>query len=118
MAASEQEKEARGTRYTPREILQQPESWGITHRICKERLPELKRFLQESGIGGAGSTVYLVGAGTSDYIGQALAPLLRRQWGCETWAVPSTSLLSNFEDFVFPERGVFMDFIFALGREF
>jgi tagatose-6-phosphate ketose/aldose isomerase len=75
--------------------------------ICAARLRELKRFLEKSGIGGAkssGAAVYLVGAGTSDYIGQALAGLLRRLWGCEAWGVPSTSMLTNFEDFVFPQR--------------
>jgi tagatose-6-phosphate ketose/aldose isomerase len=48
--------------------------------------------------------VFLVGAGTSDYVGQALAPLLRRLWRCDTWAVPSTDLLTNFDDFIFPDR--------------
>jgi tagatose-6-phosphate ketose/aldose isomerase len=28
-----------------------------------------------------------------------LAPLLRRRWGCDVWAVPSTTLLTDFEDF-------------------
>jgi len=49
-------------------------------------------------------TVFLVGAGTSDYIGRALTPLLRRLWGCEVWAVPSTDLLTNLGDFVFADR--------------
>jgi tagatose-6-phosphate ketose/aldose isomerase len=40
-----------------------------------------------------------VGAGTSDYVGRALAPLLRQRWGCDVWAVPSTTLLTDFEDF-------------------
>jgi tagatose-6-phosphate ketose/aldose isomerase len=44
-------------------------------------------------------TLYLVGAGTSDYVGRALAPLLRRRWGCDVWAVPSTTLLTDFENF-------------------
>jgi tagatose-6-phosphate ketose/aldose isomerase len=30
--------------------------------------------------------------------------LLRRLWGCEVWAVPSTDLLTNFEDLVFRDR--------------
>jgi tagatose-6-phosphate ketose/aldose isomerase len=43
--------------------------------------------------------VYLIGAGTSDYTGRALTPLLRHRWGCEAWAVPSTTLLTDFDDF-------------------
>jgi tagatose-6-phosphate ketose/aldose isomerase len=29
---------------------------------------------------------------------------LRRLWGCEAWAVPSTDLLTNFDDLVFQDR--------------
>lgn len=111
IGASDKEKEARGTRYTPHEILHQPATWQATYNICAERRAELVQFLRQAGIGGARSphpTVFLVGAGTSDYVGQALTPLLRRLWGCDVWAVPSTDLLTNFDDFIFPER-VFPD---------
>jgi tagatose-6-phosphate ketose/aldose isomerase len=105
--ASDTEKEARGTRYTPQEILHQPATWQTTYKICAERRPDLVQFLRQAGIGvehSARPTVFLVGAGTSDYVGQALAPLLRRLWGCEAWAVPSTDLLTNFEDLIFRDR--------------
>jgi tagatose-6-phosphate ketose/aldose isomerase len=107
LAASDREKDARGTRYTPQEILHQPATWHTTYKICAERRPDLIRFLRQAGVGAAQSprpTVFLVGAGTSDYVGQALAPLLRRLWRCDTWAVPSTDLLTNFDDFIFPDR--------------
>ncbi len=107
LGASDQEKEARGIRYTPREILQQPATWQTTYQICAQRRPELVQFLRRAGIGAEHlpcPTVFLVGAGTSDYVGQALAPLLRRLWRCEAWAVPSTDLLTNFEDLVFLDR--------------
>lgn len=107
LGASEKEKEARGTRYTPHEILHQPATWQTTYEICAERRPDLIQFLRQTGIGAAHMprpTVFLVGAGTSDYVGQALAYLLRRLWGCEVWAVPSTDLLTNFDDLVFSDR--------------
>ncbi len=107
LAASDEEKDARGTRYTPQEILHQPATWQTTYKICAERRPELMRFLGQAGIGAAHSprpTVFLVGAGTSDYVGQALAPLLHWLWGCDAWAIPSTDLLTNFDDFIFPDR--------------
>jgi tagatose-6-phosphate ketose/aldose isomerase len=113
IGASDSEKDARGTRYTPQEIERQPATWQTTHRICTQRRSELLQFLQQSNISfGAEKgpepsvrpTVFLVGAGTSDYVGQALAPLLRRLWGCEVWAVPSTDLLTNFDDLVFRDR--------------
>jgi tagatose-6-phosphate ketose/aldose isomerase len=105
--ASEKEKEDRGTSYTPLEILRQPETWRKTYEICNERRPDLFQFLKEAGIGDEPRlrpNVYLVGAGTSDYVGRALTPLLRRLWGCEVSAVPSTDLLTNFDDLVFADR--------------
>ncbi len=107
LGASEKEKEARGTRYTPYEIWHQPATWQTTYKLCAERRPDLIRFLRQTGIGAAHMprpTVFLVGAGTSDYVGQALTHLLRRLWGCEVWAVPSTDLLTNFDDLVFSDR--------------
>lgn len=97
----EQEKAARGLEHTPREIWQQPDTWRGTYRLVAARRAELKSFLQHAGIGnGIGaSTIYLVGAGTSDYAGRALVPLLRRRWKCDVWPIPSTTLLTEFEDF-------------------
>jgi tagatose-6-phosphate ketose/aldose isomerase len=105
--ASDEEKQARGTRYTPREILHQPATWQTTYDLCAKRRPDLVKFLHQTEIDAARlyqPTVFLVGAGTSDYVGQALTPLLRRRWGCEVWAVPSTDILTNFDDLVFPGR--------------
>lgn len=98
----EQEKAARGLEHTPREIWQQPETWGATYRLCAGRQRELQDAVRRAGIGRGSTsspTVYLVGAGTSDYSGRALAPLLRARWGCDTWPVPSTTLLTEFEEF-------------------
>jgi tagatose-6-phosphate ketose/aldose isomerase len=107
VGASEKEKEARGTLYTPNEILHQPSTWQTTNKLCAERRPDLIRFLRQTGIGATHMprpTVFLVGAGTSDYVGQSLTHLLRRLWRCEVWAIPSTDLLTNFDDLVFPDR--------------
>ncbi len=104
---SEEEKEARGIRYTPHEIIQQPASWRKTFQIVQEQQSDLRQFLLESGFDlrkpSGNPTVFLIGAGTSDYVGRALTYLLRRMWGCEVWAVPSTELLTNLEDLVFSE---------------
>jgi len=98
----EQEKVERGLEHTPREIWQQPATWSKTYDGCLERAGEVADFLRQSGIGRGSTsspTVYLVGAGTSDYTGRALAPLLRQRWGCDVWPIPSTTLLTEFEDF-------------------
>ena len=98
----EQEKAERGLEHTPREIWQQPDTWGTTYRVCAGRKAEIDDVLRQAGIGRGSTsspTVYLVGAGTSDYTGRALAPLLRRRWGCDVWPIPSTTLLTEFEEF-------------------
>jgi tagatose-6-phosphate ketose/aldose isomerase len=106
----EAEKRERGLEHTPGEIQQQPATWTKTYERCRARSAELQALLRGAGVGKAAFmagpsspntalTVYLVGAGTSDYAGRALAPLLRRQWGSDVWAIPSTTMLTDFNDF-------------------
>jgi len=98
----QQEKVERGLEHTPREIWQQPATWKTSYRRCQALQNELKEKLHRAGIG-LGNVlapiVYLVGAGTSDYTGRALASLMRKNWGCEVWPIPSTTMLTEFEDF-------------------
>jgi tagatose-6-phosphate ketose/aldose isomerase len=96
------EKEERGLLHTPAEIAQQPATWRTTHRLFEESRPELENFLRQAHK--ERWTIYLVGAGTSDYIGHAIANLLRRRWGCEVSAVASTDLLANRDDLIIPDR--------------
>lgn len=103
----EREKIERGLEHTPREIWQQPETWATTYQVCLSRQKELQDVLRRAqvGRGGASSaTVYLIGAGTSDYTGRALAPLLRARWACDVWAIPSTTMLTEFEEFHRPGK--------------
>ena len=100
---AEEEKNARGLRHTPQEIWQQPNTWQSTFQRCRQNRAELVSFLQESGVCRgdlSAPVVFLVGAGTSDYIGRALADLLRQRWSCLVWPVPSTDLLTNMENFL------------------
>ena len=104
---SEQEKTSRGLLHTPKEIAQQPKTWGTTFTRVQKESSNIQSFLRSMGIGGDSSqspTVFLVGAGTSDYIGRSLSPLLRRLWKCEVFAVPSTDILTDFPDHVLPNR--------------
>lgn len=99
------EKEDRGLVDTPREIAQQPDTWIETCEAIERQLPAVREFLTRAGIGtreGVRPIVYLIGAGTSDYVGHSLHDLLRGQWQCEVRPVASTSLLTNFEDYTLP----------------
>ena len=102
LSLSQSEKEERGLLYTPAEIAQQPETWRTTHRLFTECRPELENFLRRAH--SERWTIYLVGAGTSDYIGRSIANLLRKRWGCEVSAIASTDLLTNRDDLVIPDR--------------
>ena len=42
--------------------------------------------------------MFLIGAGTSDYVGRSVSTILRRSWQCEVCAVPSTDVLTCLND--------------------
>lgn len=104
---SAEEQKVRGLSFTPREITQQPNTWTTTLEIFRRHQASLTAFLDEAGLRKSiekRPAVMLVGAGTSDYIGQALVLLLRQAWGCEVSACASTELLPNLEDYIVPGR--------------
>jgi tagatose-6-phosphate ketose/aldose isomerase len=103
----ESEKVARGLEHTPAEIAQQPEAWLSTFELFRKKREQIAEFLALAGIGASPRprpTVFLIGAGTSDYVGQSLTYLLRRCWNCEVIAVPSTDLLTHTDDWMIPEK--------------
>jgi tagatose-6-phosphate ketose/aldose isomerase len=100
------EKGRRGLEHTPSEIAQQPATWTATFDRLAHQLPQVREFLTRAGVNAPAEqrpTVFLVGAGTSDYIGRTLHHLLRQQWQCEVIPVASTSLLPNFNDYLVAE---------------
>ena len=106
-----QEQEARGLVHTPREIAQQPDTWLGTLKIFKQVQEQVRAFLEEAGVQNAREdsqtqkpVVFLIGAGTSDYIGHSLALLLREKWACEVFACASTNLLPNLDEYVVAGR--------------
>lgn len=104
---SAEEKRARGLEHTPQEIAQQPGTWISTFDSLQARQEELKNFLSRCGVDGPAQerpTIFLVGAGTSDYIGRSLHHLLRVHWQCEVIPVASTSLLTDFSEYVLREK--------------
>jgi tagatose-6-phosphate ketose/aldose isomerase len=107
LALPDEEKQARGLQHTATEIAQQPETWGATYQLFRKRHSEIRCFLQSAGIGAdpmRRPRVFLVGAGTSDYVGRSLASLLQRSWQCEVMAVPSTDLLTHADQWLVPGR--------------
>jgi tagatose-6-phosphate ketose/aldose isomerase len=104
---SSTEKAERGLEHTPEEIAQQPGTWITTFDRLHDRQAELQNFLSRVGLRGnaqEGPVVFLIGAGTSDYIGRSLHHLLRSRWQCEVIPVASTSLLTDFSEYVLPRQ--------------
>ncbi len=104
---SKEVKIERGLLHTPAEIAQQPVTWGATFSIFEKHRASLADFLRDAGFdesSGPKPTVFLIGAGTSDYVGRSLELLFRRLWQCEVTAIPSTSLLTHGEEWLLPGR--------------
>ncbi|MGA8940784.1 MAG: tagatose-6-phosphate ketose isomerase [Acidobacteriaceae bacterium] len=107
VALPEEEQKARGLVFTPREIAQQPATWKTTLDIFKQHQKRICAFLNKVGVREElveRPVVMLIGAGTSDYIGQALELLIRGKWGCEVVTVASTDMLPNLAEYVVPGR--------------
>jgi tagatose-6-phosphate ketose/aldose isomerase len=103
LSLSEEKKTERGLLYTPAEIAQQPSTWQATFSSFRRHRAALEEFLDRAGFGDPGGrkpTVFLVGAGSSDYVGRSLVHLFRRRWKCEVLAVPSTGLLTHEDEWL------------------
>ena len=99
------ERESLGVVHTLREILQQPQTWRRTYQKVVGSSQRIEAFLTSAGVGADRPlNVLLVGAGTSDYIGNSVSALLQKEWNCNVQAVPSTDLLTNMEDYVLADR--------------
>jgi tagatose-6-phosphate ketose/aldose isomerase len=101
LSLSEQDKSARGLLHTPKEIAQQPDTWKETFRHFKKHRAQIQEFLRFAD-SSQHLIVFLIGAGTSDYIGRSLASLLCRLWQCVVIPVPSTDLATHFEESILP----------------
>jgi tagatose-6-phosphate ketose/aldose isomerase len=102
MALPYSEKQEKGLIYTPSEIAQQPATWQTTWQLFVELRSELQGFLRAAH--NERWTIFLIGAGTSDYIGRSLSGLLRQLWETEVMAVASTDLLAGRDELVLAGR--------------
>ena len=104
-----------------RRSSQQPDTWWRTYENLSQLAPQLERFLKGAGVFNdvqPRPSVFLIGAGTSDYIGRTVAPLLRRHWQCEVSAVPSTDLLTCLDDYLVAGKSYLWVSFSEIGRQF
>jgi tagatose-6-phosphate ketose/aldose isomerase len=86
--------EARGGAWTAREIRQQPAMWAATEEVVQALKPRADAFLGPL-LAKPDLRVVLTGAGSSDYIGRALAPDLMAGLGRRVEAIPTTDLVAG-----------------------
>lgn len=92
---------------TTTEIKQQPELWLDTLNIYKDNLDAIEAFLADARAMGDGRlNVVFTGAGTSDYVGDTVAPYLRRSGDTTLYdfqPVATTEIVATPWDFLNPE---------------
>jgi tagatose-6-phosphate ketose/aldose isomerase len=91
-----------GALHTAREIGQQPDSWGRTMALLRERRAQLDAFLAPL-LARPGLRIMLTGAGSSAFIGECLAPTLSRRLGRQVLAIATTDLLSGPREYLLPD---------------
>ena len=86
-----------GIAHTPSEIMQQPLLWRRTAGMMRELAPSLRSFLSRAGLYEEYNrpSIVLTGAGSSDYIGQSVADLLREHFNTPVISWPTTRITST-----------------------
>ncbi|MBF9014635.1 MULTISPECIES: SIS domain-containing protein [unclassified Oceanispirochaeta] len=85
-----------GTIFTANEIAQQPEIWIKTSQIVIQNRKEIKAFLSKSGVYSENEmNIYLTGAGSSEFVGNAVAPFLQKAFNRPVTSVPTTDFITQ-----------------------
>ncbi len=79
---------------TPKEILQQPELWNETLENFRKLQKELDEFFRKISLDEEFQVVF-TGAGTSEYVGNILAPYLNKNSGMDFRSIGTTEILSS-----------------------
>ena len=97
-----------GADITTAEIKQQPELWLDTLNIYKENLETIENFLAGARAMGEGRvSIVFTGAGTSDYVGDTVAPYLRHAGDTSLYdfkPIATTDIVSAPRDFLNPDE--------------
>lgn len=88
LSRSPEQQQQAGYFHTLREICQQPATWNKTAEQMVASGPELREFLRDI------QTLVLTGSGSSEYAGDCVQPLLKRQLGVVTEVIGGGTLLT------------------------
>ena len=88
---------------TAREIAQQPDVWREAERVVASRRENIDAFLRPL-LDRPDLRIVLMGAGTSAFAGEILAPALSRRTGRRVDAVATTDVVSNPREYFADDR--------------
>ena len=97
MILSREELKARGIEHTPREISQQPSLWIKNFEMLKNRVDEIKVFIEKNILSKNIGRILLSGAGSSHFIGLSCENLLRRMWQVNIESKASTDIVTDWK---------------------
>lgn len=89
--------------WTAREIEQQPDVWLKVANDIETKREEIEGWLDEA-LSNPKTRIILTGAGTSAYVGEALAPFLSKKISRTVEAISTTDIVSDPEQYLFKER--------------
>ena len=95
------DKKTKGVEHTPAEIAQQPATWAKAAEILQRRRTDITGFLLEAGLTGTrNGELILTGAGSSEFVGNAVAPSLRRRFKRTVESISTTHFVTNPDIFI------------------
>ncbi|MDE8339365.1 SIS domain-containing protein [Erysipelothrix rhusiopathiae] len=88
---------------TANEIHQQPQTWDKTYHIVLERRQEIQNFINQV-INESEYDVIFTGAGTSEFVGNALAPVLVKEFNSNFKSIATTDIVATPALFIDPVK--------------
>lgn len=89
--------------WTAKEIYQQPETWKKTLKLIKERRDEIKAFIDPL-LADPNLDIIFTGAGTSEYVGNALFSFINTCTGFRAKSYATTDLVETPENYLDASR--------------
>lgn len=89
--------------WTAKEISQQPKVWRQAASNIQENIDEINSFLSPI-LALSNLRIILTGAGTSAYVGDAVAPHIAKKTGRTCAAISTTDIVSNPEHYLLPNK--------------
>lgn len=112
---TEEQQSEMGVLFTMKEILQQPQIWKETYKVISIKRNDIKSFLSKCGVYDQEQNlnIYLTGAGSSEFAGNAAAPFLQKSWNRQVVSVGTTDFISHTEYFILKGK---KNLVVSLGR--